>query len=106
MLAAVLAQVLAGCFLAMSLWKYRDMAKPATEPRIGELQKAMAQVLARVRCGGAGWSAGTSARLPGSQQGRVDASFCHLDFLKEFPHCGRKISANFGESRLKSAKIN
>ena len=31
-------------------------------------------------------------------------SFCHLDFVKEFPRFGRKISAKIGESRQKSAK--
>ena len=43
-------------------------------------------------------------------------SFCHLNFVKEFPRFGRKISAkigysqlisaNLGKSRLKSAKIS
>ena len=31
-------------------------------------------------------------------------SFCHLYFVKKFPRFGRKISANLGKSRLKSAK--
>ena len=31
--------------------------------------------------------------------------FCHLDFVKEFPRVGCKISAKIGESWLISAKI-
>ena len=34
----------------------------------------------------------------------MKCSFCHLDFVKVFPRFGRKISAEIGESRLKSAK--
>ena len=34
----------------------------------------------------------------------VRCSFCHLDFVKEFPRFGCKILAKISESRLKSAK--